>query len=228
MCSTKPASGAVHVETIVTTVFPGATRNQHTAKRAAAVFLACAAGGGAIQSSAVEHYEGDAYATAGGTPLYRESHWRYDEDGVAAGLVLYRCPDGSPFARKHIRATTSAQAPDFDLLDARNGYTEGVRGKGEAREVFVRANASAPERMATLEDHADLVVDAGFDAFVRTHWDALNRSAAALDFVPSRLGAMNFEVSRIGAETIDGQAAQRFRLALASWYGGLLPHIDVV
>lgn len=176
-----------------------------------------------------EHYEGEAYAATGGEALYSESHWRYDDDGVATGLVLYRCPDGSPFARKHIRATANAQAPDFDLLDARTGYTEGVRGSGDRREVYVRTSAGAPERTAALQDHAELVVDAGFDAFVRDHWDVLNGSATSLAFVvPSRLGAMKFEVSRVGAETVDGRPAQRLRLALGTWYGGLLPHIDVV
>jgi len=198
-------------------------------KRSAFVVLACAAMVIAMPVSGVEHYEGEAYAVAGATPLYRESHWRYDDEGVAKGLVLYRCPDGAPFARKLIRATASAQAPDFDLLDARDGYSEGVRGKDGAREVYVRSSAAAPERTAQLKDHAGLVVDAGFDAFVRSHWDALNGAAATLDFlVPSRLGAMNFQVSRIGAEKVAGHDAQRFRLSLARWYGSLLPHIDVV
>jgi len=217
------------VESIVATFLEAPTRSVFLPKLAASVIVACAATALAMPAAGVEHYEGEAYALAGATPLYRESHWRYDDEGVAKGLVLYLCPDGSPFARKHIRATASAQAPDFDLVDARDGYSEGVRGKGNAREVYVRSNAVAPERTAELKDHSALVVDAGFDAFVRSHWDALNGSAATLDFlVPSRLGAMNFQVSRIGAEKVDGRDAQRFRLALARWYGGLLPHIDVV
>lgn len=200
-----------------------------TARRAAWAIVVCVVTTSAMPALGVEHYEGEAYAVAGGEPLYRESHWRYDDDGVAEGLVLYRCPDGLPFARKHIRATSSAQAPDFDLVDARSGYTEGVRGNGDSREVFVRTSIDAPERTAALEGHADLVVDAGFDAFVRNHWDALKNSSTSLAFVvPSRLGAMNFEVGRIGAETVDGRPAQRLRLAIGSWYGRLLPHIDVV
>jgi hypothetical protein len=148
---------------------------------------------------------------------------------VAAGLVLYRCPDGSPFARKHLRSVNGAQAPDFELLDARNGYEEGVRSDGAERLVFVRADARAGRRSAPLDGGSDLVVDAGFDAFVHDQWGALKGAAASVEFVvPSRLEALRFQVRRVGEERIGGRLTQRFRLSLASWYGGLLPHIDVV
>ena len=182
----------------------------------------------AFPVKAAEHYEGDAYAPGNGRLLYRESHWRDQGAGVDTRIVLYRCPDGTAFARKRIRVVPNAQAPDFVLVDARYGYSEGVRSKGDAREVFVRANKTAAERVAPIRIQAETVIDAGFDAFVRTHWDALSGTRATpLSFVvPSRLAALDFNVRRIDGETIDGHAVRRFRLALASWYGGLLPHID--
>ncbi|MEO7326154.1 MAG: hypothetical protein ABIW82_15115 [Dokdonella sp.] len=180
-------------------------------------------------SSAIEHYEGEAYAADGGPLLYRESHWRHDEDGVVSGLVIYQCPDGTAFARKHIRATTDPLAPDFELRDARNGYVEGVREDHGSRQVFTRASDTASERSATINGDKNLIVDAGFDAFVRTHWDALASTPATILFVvPSRLEAMRFQVRHVGEEHAGARIAQRFRLSFASWYGSLLPHIDVV
>ncbi len=177
---------------------------------------------------AIEQSQGNAYAVSDGTLLYRESHWLYHDRGAEAGLVLYRCPDGEPFARKRLRAGANAQAPDFDLVDARTGYSEGVRGDGNARQVFARTDRQSMERAATFASGADNVVDAGFDAFVRSHWDALAATAVPLSFVvPSRLAPLRFEARRLGDETVDGVAARRLRLSLASWYGGLLPHIDV-
>lgn len=228
MCSTKPAECAVHVEPVVATPRSPIERAR-TATRAGLAIVVCAVTAIAMPAFGAEHDEGEACAAAGGEPLYSESYWRYDDQGVAASLTLYRCPEGSPFARKHIRARTNAQAPDFDLLDARNRYSEGVRGKGDAREGYIRASANAPERTAALEDHADLVVDAGFDAFVSSHLDASDGPVKSLaSVVPSRLGAMKFVVCRVGAETVDHRPAQRLHHSIGSWYGRLLPHIDMV
>lgn len=182
----------------------------------------------AREAAALDYYEGEAYAAATRSLLYRESHWRDDKDGAQEDLVLYRCPDGLPFARKRLRSGAMTQMPTFDFIDARNGYAEGVREKGLSREVFVRVKSGMPERSASLENRADLVVDAGFDAFVREHWDALGTTAVPLSFlVPSRLGALDFQVRRIGEEVVGDPSETRFRLSLARWYGAFLPRIDV-
>jgi len=191
--------------------------------------VACSFAGGSAAAGTVLRYEGDAYAAGGGRLLYRESHWLYEEDGSAARVVLYRCPDGAPFARKHVRAQAAAQAPDFEMHDARSGYTEGVRSNARGREVFVRAGGGDVERSASLPAASDIVIDAGFDAFVLAHWDALAKGAdVPLAFVvPSRFAALRFKVRRIDDAHATAAAAMHLRLQLASWYGALLPHIDV-
>ena len=76
---------------------------------------------------AVQQYEGYAYAVSDGKLLYRESHWAYTEGGAQQKLILYRCADGKPFARKRIDAIPGEAIPDFEMIDARNCYREGVR-----------------------------------------------------------------------------------------------------
>ena len=45
-------------------------------------------------------------------------------DGDAARrVVLYQCPDGRPFARKHLPATSQVQARGYTLEDRRSGQT---------------------------------------------------------------------------------------------------------
>lgn len=176
----------------------------------------------------VRHFEGQAFSTADGHLLYRESHWLYREQGAPAQLVLYRCPDGRPFARKQIRDTGRAQAPNFELDDGRSGYREGVRGRGDTRQVFVRAGGNAKTRSAPLADSPELVVDGGFDAYVREHWESLGRDDGTIRFViPSRLKALSFKVTRQPDSTVDGRPVRMFRLSLDSWIGFALPHIDV-
>lgn len=87
----------------------------------------------AARAPAQQRTEGLAYPAKGGPLVYRENHWLYRDGGQASRLVLYRCPDGRPFARKHAVDSAGALAPDFDFLDARTGYREGVRTRGGQR-----------------------------------------------------------------------------------------------
>jgi hypothetical protein len=177
--------------------------------------------------SAIRYLEGKAFATDGHL-MYTESHWLYDDGGNPSRLVLYRCPDGKPFARKVIHDDGSAQAPDFELDDGRTGYQEGVRSNNGKREVFVRDDKNAKERTAVLKTSPMPVIDAGFDAYIRSHWDKIGKDGDSLPFlVPSRLGTLSFKVKRQDDVQINGHAARVFRLSLDSMIGFALPHLDV-
>lgn len=168
-------------------------------------------------------YTGDAYALDGGQLLYRESHYLLGD----AHLVVYACPDGKPFARKTIRDDGNAQAPDFDMLDARWGYREGVRGRDGARTVYVQRTPDQAEKSAPLVLPTDGVIDAGFDAYVRRHWDALTRGDA-LRFaflVPSKRTFYAFDLAQVDSAASTSQIT--LRLSLGTWYAFLAPHIDV-
>ncbi|MEO5561654.1 MAG: hypothetical protein ABIR10_18450 [Dokdonella sp.] len=182
----------------------------------------------AMASPTIEHYVGTAYDLSG-RALYTESHWISETQGQRELLVLFQCPDGRPFARKQVRATGLAQAPSFTLDDARTGYEEGVRERGGgSREVFVRAVEEQSEKSALLTPSRSLVVDAGFDSFMREHWDALATGAPQhLDFlVPSRLRTYPFTLSLVDDELMDGKPVRRFRLELDTWYAFAIPPIS--
>ena len=161
--------------------------------------------------------------------MYRESHWLFDDAQGPARLVLYRCPDGRAFARKLLHDDGHAQAPDFELVDGRTGYREGVRRVGDQRVVFVRTNTTAAERSKPLDTTPLPVIDAGFDAYIRSHWNRLGRGESdTMPFViPSRLGTLKFSVKRVDDAVVEGRPARQYRLSLASWIGFALPHIDV-
>ena len=196
--------------------FPSA----HLAGAAAAMMLAVGIAG------AAERFSGDAYSAAGSALLYHETQYLYA--GGAERVVLYRCPDGRAFARKHVHESGNSQAPDFDLVDARLGYREGVRDRGVQREVYVQRRAGLAEQSDLLNVPNDGVIDSGFDAFAQRHWDALLRGDT-LRFpylVPSRRTFYQFKVNRT-----DSGAAKRtmtIRLSASNWFAFLLPHIDVV
>lgn len=176
----------------------------------------------------IDRAVGEAHATGGdGRLLYREVHWRFQTPQGPGRLVMYRCPDGRAFARKWLQADSAAQAPLFSLEDGRTGYREGVRRGNDGLEVYVARDGR--ERHTLLDTREAPVIDAGFDAYVRQHWDALGggeRETLAF-LVPSRLDTLRFSVKRIEDTVIAGRPARQFRLGLASWIGFALPHIDV-
>jgi hypothetical protein len=184
---------------------------------------------GAAEPVAAE-YVGIASALDDGRELYREQHFvERDASGRGVRVVLYVCPDGRAYARKRVTYSDWAGAPAFELLDARDGWLERVARADGALRVTVRVSADGRERSADISPPEGLVVDAGFDDFVRLKWDRLS-AGERVDFaflVPSRLAVMRFKVKRHMATELDGEAATVIRLSLGAWYGFLLPHIDV-
>lgn len=177
---------------------------------------------------AAERWSGDAYSSANDALLYHETHYVYD--GGRERVVLYRCPDGQPFARKHVRETADAQAPDFDLVDARLGYREGVRDRAGAREVYVQRRPSMPEQASIVAVPADGVIDTGLEAFARRHWDELVRGdkLSVPYLVPSRRKFFDVAVDRVADAPGSTPGTLTLRLAIDSWFSFLLPHIEIV
>lgn len=179
-------------------------------------------------SGSLRFEEGVARQPGAGAELYREQHWiRRDGDTPVERLVLYRCPDGTAFARKLIDYRASTTAPAFALEDRRSGYREGLR-RGAQPILFHRPGAASAERSAALPG-ARLVADAGFDEFVRQNWLALSAGQALplLFAVPSRLRSLQFRVSRSGETTIRGEKAWTFLLKLDGLLGWVAPSISV-
>ena len=178
--------------------------------------------------ASAQAYEAYAYAADGGALLYRESHWIYTENGVEQFLVVYSCPNGEPFARKHVDMAPGAAIPDFDMFDARSGSHEGVRTRNGHREVFMQTDARTPERHAALSLPENAVIDAGMDAFVRTHWNAISETGLSpvAILVASRLDSLNFSARKLRDTRIDGHDVRWVRFSLANLIGFVLPHID--
>jgi len=182
----------------------------------------------ALAAPRTESFSGNAYAIDGDLLLYHETHYLFSGEHGGERIVLYQCPDGRAFARKRSRDDGNAQAPDFDLVDARVGYREGVRRNGGLREVYVQRSATQAEQADPLQLPADGVIDTGFEAFARLHWDALVRGDT-LPFaylVPSRRKFYAFKVGKIDLPAAP-PGSVTFRLASSSWVSFLLPHIDI-
>jgi hypothetical protein len=180
--------------------------------------------------AALTFEEGKARDPRSNELMYLEHHLiRREQDRPTARLVVYRCPDGTAFARKQVDYRDSVQAPGFSLEDARLEYGEGLRRSRGSEMVWVRAGAGVAERSATLAEETGLVADAGFDEFIRANWQALvsGKSVPLRFAVPSRLQVLGFRVASQGSAELDGKPVERFRLRLGGLLGWIAPHIDV-
>lgn len=180
-------------------------------------------------AASLQVQEGLARDPDSGDLLYREQHLLDRSGGeLRRRLVVYRCADGTAFARKQVDYGASALAPSFEFVDARLGYGEGLRRDGGDGELWVRGDGGG-ERSAPLAGSEALVADAGFDEFIRQRWQPLLAGKPVpLQFaVPSRLDAYDFTVRRRGAGEVAGEPAEFFRLRLGGLLGWLAPHIDV-
>lgn len=179
----------------------------------------------AASAAQIRAYVGEA-RSADDALIYEEHHLvRLDGEQPVERLVTYRCTDGQPFARKLVTYGNPVHAPTFRLDDHRFGYVEGF----DDGVVFVRAGTAAEEQRAVIKASAALVVDAGFDEFVREHWDTLQRGASVpLEFlVPSRLSSYKFKLRKVRSEAMFGAPASVFELAVSGLLGWFADPLEV-
>lgn len=167
---------------------------------------------------------------ADGSVAYREVHWRANAEDGAERWVQYQCPDGTPFARKQMPASTQVQARGYQLLDQRSGQAASVQvAGGTVRVDWKEAHDTARHvQDVPLPDAA--VIDAGFDAAVRQHWQALmHGDVVHLPFlVPGRQRFYPVKVVRRGAVRWQGVAAESIEVGLDAWYGTMAPKLALV
>lgn len=174
-------------------------------------------------------YKGIAYDPDEGDVLYSENHYLLlDPTGEPAErVVLYRCPRGEAFARKVMQIKGDPLRPSFEMTDARLNYVEGLDRRESDALVYVQREGERETELLQLGQQA--VADAGFDAFVRKNWSALQGGERVrFEFlVPSRLSVMSFKVYKLRDEVIDGAAASTFSLNLSGVLGWFLSGLEV-
>jgi len=160
--------------------------------------------------------------------LYYESHWTTSENAVLKNrTVLYRCADGTAFARKEINYARSTLAPEFSFNDVRFNYQEGLRWQKDRPELWFVRNGQRQQKLLSNSDK--LVADAGFDVFVKNQWSALSAARRqSLQFaVPSRLTSYAFNLQRINSLPFNKEPAQSFKLSIDGWLGFVAPNIEI-
>jgi hypothetical protein len=105
--------------------------------------------------------------------LYRESHrLTLQNQRPVSREVEYHDANGRLLATKTNRYGDNAAIPEFTLTDARKEYREQAVFQGDELTLSLTEQGNS-SRKTFRELPDDLIIDAGFDDFVRQHWPAL-------------------------------------------------------
>ena len=184
-------------------------------------------------------YSGTAYSLDDNQVLYREDHTLTMKDGQPIErTTLYYDADNQLFAEKNNRYRSqfnnpdshnldsnntdsdSPATPDFMLTDDRYGYSESMEQDGKRWRVEYKEPKESGNKILSKPDYTP-VIDAGFDEFVRAHWnDLMKGDTVNFSFaVPSRLEWIDFRLIPLAQK--DGTLTVEMRLK-SRWIAWLL------
>lgn len=145
-----------------------------------------------------------------GEVAYSELH--HCNDGSTICRIQYQDAQGQLIIDKYLNYGVDASAPDFMQLDIRNGNFVGSERQGDKTVFFSakaadsqpdvnrRANSQPKDVKQTIVDtKASLVIDAGFDNFIRQHWQRLT-DGDSMNFafaLPSRGSAVSMSIKQL-------------------------------
>lgn len=145
---------------------------------------------------------GTAFRLEDGAVAYRELHYPAPGQPGLSSRVEYQDTAGRVIVSKQLDFSRSLTAPAIDQLDLRTRTRLFTRYEDERLQAGYQRDASAPLRSDSLRPSPNLIVDAGFDPFVRSRWDTLmaGRAVNAAFFVPSRLDTVTVSIAPVARE----------------------------
>ncbi|MFT2111188.1 hypothetical protein [Marinomonas sp. 2405UD68-3] len=162
---------------------------------------------------------GEAFHIKTGELLYTETHRKPSE---YTHLVTYREATGNIFAEKTIHYVHSLLAPDFDQMNQRNGEVIKVKAVDKDNlSVTYKASYGQKEKTKPIEVTNRLIVDAGFDHYVRAHWDKLikGETMKVAFLAPTRQITVPFRIVKTDCKDSDSSvSAICLLLSPNSWF----------
>jgi len=143
---------------------------------------------------------GSAYSLETNKLVYRELYTAMNDERQVR--VDYVDPNGQKFATKTLVYQGAYYQPEFDFYDERDSEHISAHFEGSKLRLVHAVGDSRREKV--IYDNANLVVDAGLDAFIQLNWDKLVANTG-LDFdfaYPARMDVVALRVQRIpGSES---------------------------
>jgi hypothetical protein len=166
---------------------------------------------------------GQAYDIATAQPLYSETHCVSDDAAVRE--VIYRDRDEALIAFKELSYETGPTTPAFvqHNINTQDSVAVEMR-QGEIIMTFAESDLRSPRVVAkTPGAGVPLVVDAGFDAFVKDNWESLlagERKRFQFPFA-ARETVVELQIASASC-TYESETDQCFTLELGNWFFKML------
>lgn len=168
-----------------------------------------------------ENFIGMAYDSDSQRLLYSEEH-SYKSN--VQHQVIYKEANGQVFAEKTINYSRSFIAPEFQQTNNRNGeYIETRYGDAQLQ-VFYRQNKDEKQSDEAIDISQSLVIDAGFDHYIRQHWDELmsGQSKVIKYLLPSHQQSIDLRIESIDCSAVlinnaNAETVNCWRVAADSW-----------
>lgn len=163
---------------------------------------------------------GTAYDSDGKRVLYREYYYLYPRDGRAE--VIYRNDSDREIVEKVLHIGRTTVAPSFEQRDLRTGEVLAAQWRGDVVQLARRDHSDDDLRTRRVDPTGKMVIDAGFDNFIRQHFARLlDGDTLEFDFaLPARLTTVVLQVRQRSCD--DGDDRVCFRVSADNWMARLL------
>ena len=162
---------------------------------------------------------GEAFSINSEKLLYRETHCQ-SEDKLKRE-VLYKNPDGKSIAYKSIDYGNGFSTPSFKQTNFQTSEeTEVTVDKNIVTLSFTDANREQKQKTFEKNAFSDLpmVIDAGFDAYIRENWDSLVSGEQQQFQFPlvTRSALIELQASASSC-SFESENSQCFKLEISNW-----------
>lgn len=185
---------------------------------AAIILLAFTSAQSAFAAKLPDYVVGNAYELKGSDLLYTETHCRIDS---RSSEVFYQSGDGELIAHKTLDYRSGSYTPSF----VQHNLQSNEKVKVSFDEDSVLMSMTGPDDNEQKEEHSvtdtvrkPVVIDAGFDQFVRRNWDELvsGRSMTFQFPLASRSTMISLQIAPSTCQ-YETETDQCFTLEAASW-----------
>lgn len=168
-----------------------------------------------ISSESSYQFKGYAYSQKDRALLYSEHHMmELDEQGkLTHSEVFYYSSTGKLMAKKYLNYHESGYLPDFEYTNLFSNQGFKVSASDNDITILIKQNGQESEKIVETINQKPLIVDAGFDVFMRENWpDLLAGKKKIVEFLsPTRAMFITFEIQRI--ESILDESAENQTVA---------------
>ncbi|MEJ2045637.1 MAG: hypothetical protein P8X74_11785 [Reinekea sp.] len=179
-------------------------------KRLVVLSLACLLSATALSVDAKPSVIGEAYDPESGRLLYREEHRFYS---ATKHEVLYQTADGEVFANKQLDYSRSDMTPAFSMTNQWSGETIDIQWQNSdltGRYVSRLKEIERGLKTIAISRSEPLVIDAGFDGFIRHNWTQLMTGQRIVFeyIIPTRLVSVPLAIQ------LTHQEAERYQFTI--------------